>query len=385
MSLSFCVVGAGFSGAVIARHLAEQGYKVTLVDERSHIGGNCHTERDAETGIMVHRYGPHIFHTSDQRVWDYVRRFGTFHPYINRVKAISQGSVYSLPVNLLTINQFFRTVMGPKEAREFIAGKADKSIVDPQSFEEQALSMIGPELYHAFFYGYTRKQWGLDPKELPASILKRLPLRFNYDDNYFNHTYQGMPEEGYTSIIQNILNVDGIEIRTSCSFEEIDEKFSHVFYTGPIDRYFKFELGRLGYRTLDFERFTVDGDYQGTAVINYCDEQVPFTRISEHKHFAPWEQNKFSKTVCFREYSRLSEKKDVPYYPIRQVNEKRMLNSYIELAQQQKGISFLGRLGTYRYLDMDVTINEALMACDQIDSALKTSPSDIPSFFIDPR
>ncbi|NHN86999.1 FAD-dependent oxidoreductase, partial [Acetobacter musti] len=336
--MSFCVVGAGFSGAVIARHLAERGHKVTLLDERPHIGGNCYTERDAETGVMVHRYGPHIFHTADQRVWDYVRRFGTFHPYINRVKAVSGGHVYSLPVNLLTINQFFGTVMGPKEAREFIEAKADRSITEPRSFEEQALSMIGPELYRAFFYGYTRKQWGLEPTELPASILRRLPLRFNYDDNYFSHPYQGMPEEGYTAIIRNILDVDGISIRTSCSFENIEEDFTHIFYTGPIDRYFKFRLGRLGYRTLDFERFTDDGDHQGTAVINYCDEQVPFTRISEHKHFAPWEQHKFSKTVCFREYSRLAEQEDVPYYPIRQVNEKRMLDSYIELARQQKGV-----------------------------------------------
>lgn len=381
---SFCVVGAGFSGAIIARHLAERGHKVTVVDERPHLGGNCHTERDAETGVMVHKYGPHIFHTADKRAWDYVQRFGKFQPYINRVKAISKDRVYTLPVNLLTINQFFGTTMGPKDARTFIENKADRSIQAPRSFEEQALSMIGPELYKAFFHGYTRKQWGLEPTELPASILKRLPLRFNYDDNYFNHPYQGMPEDGYTSIVQNILAVDGIDIRLGCSFESLEGKYDHVFYTGPIDRYFQFRLGRLGYRTLDFERFVDEGDHQGTAVINYCDENVPFTRISEHKHFAPWEQDKFSKTVCFREYSRLAGEGDVPYYPIRLVNEKKMLDSYIALAKSESGVSFMGRLGTYRYLDMDVTITEALAACDQIDALLQNDEKSLPSFFVDP-
>ncbi|GFE97689.1 UDP-galactopyranose mutase [Gluconobacter sp. Gdi] len=332
---------------------------------------------------MVHRYGPHIFHTADQRAWDYIQQFGTFQPYINRVKAISQGRMYTLPVNLLTINQFFNTTMSPKEARAFIAEKADTSIKEPKNFEEQALSMIGPELYKAFFYGYTRKQWGLEPTELPASILKRLPLRFNYDDNYFNHPYQGMPEEGYSAIVENILKSENIEVRLNTKFEDLSEEFQHVFYTGPIDRYFDFRLGRLGYRTLDFERIDSDGDYQGAAVINYCDQDVPFTRISEHKHFAPWEADSLKKTVSFREYSRLAEPKDVPYYPIRLANEKTMLDNYISLARATKGVSFLGRLGTYRYLDMDVTISEALKACDQIDELL-AADTQLPAFFIDP-
>ncbi|MFT9382204.1 UDP-galactopyranose mutase [Gluconobacter sp. P5B12] len=381
--MRFCIVGAGFSGAIIARHLSEKGHKVLLLDERSHIAGNCHTERDKTTGVMVHRYGPHIFHTADQRAWDYIQQFGTFQPYINRVKAISQGRMYTLPVNLLTINQFFNTTMSPKEARAFIAEKADTSIKEPKNFEEQALSMIGPELYKAFFYGYTRKQWGLEPTELPASILKRLPLRFNYDDNYFNHPYQGMPEEGYSAIVENILKSENIEVRLNTKFEDLSEEFQHVFYTGPIDRYFDFRLGRLGYRTLDFERIDSDGDYQGAAVINYCDQDVPFTRISEHKHFAPWEADSLKKTVSFREYSRLAEPKDVPYYPIRLANEKTMLDNYISLARATKGVSFLGRLGTYRYLDMDVTISEALKACDQIDELL-AADTQLPAFFIDP-
>lgn len=381
--MRFCIVGAGFSGAIIARHLSEAGHKVLLLDERSHIAGNCHTERDKATGVMVHRYGPHIFHTADQRAWDYIRQFGTFQPYINRVKAISKEHIYTLPVNLLTINQFFNATMSPKEARAFIEAKADKSIKDPKNFEEQALSMIGPELYKAFFYGYTKKQWGLEPTELPASILKRLPLRFNYDDNYFNHPYQGMPEEGYSSIVENILNSPNIEVRLDTKFEDVSEKFRHVFYTGPIDRYFDFKLGRLGYRTLDFERIESDGDYQGAAVINYCDQEVPFTRISEHKHFAPWEAQSLEKTVSFREYSRLAEPNDVPYYPIRLANEKTMLDNYIALARSTQSVSFLGRLGTYRYLDMDVTISEALGACDQIDKLLEAN-APLPAFFVDP-
>lgn len=381
--MRFCIVGAGFSGAIIARHLSEAGHKVLLLDERAHIAGNCHTERDKATGVMVHRYGPHIFHTADQRAWDYIRQFGTFQPYINRVKAISKGHIYTLPVNLLTINQFFNATMSPKEARAFVEAKADKSIKDPKNFEEQALSMIGPELYKAFFYGYTKKQWGLEPTELPASILKRLPLRFNYDDNYFNHPYQGMPEEGYSSIVENILNSPNIEVRLDTKFEDVSEKFRHIFYTGPIDRYFDFKLGRLGYRTLDFERIESDGDYQGAAVINYCDQEVPFTRISEHKHFAPWEAQSLEKTVSFREYSRLAEPNDVPYYPIRLANEKTMLENYIALARSTQSVSFLGRLGTYRYLDMDVTISEALGACDQIDKLLEAN-APLPAFFVDP-
>ncbi|MBB2168959.1 UDP-galactopyranose mutase [Gluconacetobacter aggeris] len=383
--MKFCVVGAGFSGAVIARHLAEAAHAVVVVDERPHVGGNCHTERDAETGVMVHCYGPHIFHTAHERVWRYIQRFGNFRLYTNRVKAISGGHVYSLPVNLLTINQFFGCTMSPKAARVFIEAKADHSIVNPVSFEEQALKMVGPELYEAFFRGYTRKQWGIDPAELPASILKRLPLRFDYDDNYFSHPYQGMPEEGYTAIVRNILDVSGIETRMNCSFESISNDFDHVFYTGPIDRYFNFRIGHLAYRTLDFERFVEEGDYQGTAVVNYCDEEVPYTRITEHKYFAPWEKDGFSKTVCFREYSRSAHKKDIPYYPVRLVNDGILLDNYIEMAREQKNVSFLGRLGTYRYLDMDVTIKEALDACNVIDRALQSPEFSLPTFFVDPH
>ena len=354
------MVGAGLSGAVIGRHLAEAGYDITVVDARSHIGGNCHTERDADTGVMVHIYGPHIFHTDDAEVWDYVNAFQTFMPYKNRVKTTSRGQVFSLPVNLHTINQFFGQTMRPDEARTFITEEqADTSIEDPQTFEEQAMRFVGRDLYEAFFKGYTMKQWGCHPSELPASILKRLPVRFNYDDNYFFHKYQGMPENGYTDMIGKILDHERIEVKLETVFDRSQAgDYDHVFYSGPLDGWFDFELGRLGYRTLDFERFTYDGDYQGCAVMNYGEVDVPFTRITEHKHFSPWEEHEGS--VCYREFSRAAEPEDIPYYPIRQVAEKALLSDYVKLAEATSGVTFVGRLGTYRYLDMDVTIREAL-------------------------
>ncbi|MCX7899401.1 MAG: UDP-galactopyranose mutase [Methylocystis sp.] len=379
----YCVVGAGLSGAVMARALGEAGKQALVVDERAVIGGNCATRRDAATGIMEHVYGPHIFHTSDETVWRYVQRFCTMMPYAHRVQAVSRGRVYSLPINLLTINQFFGKAMSPNEARAHIAAKAAK-IEAPANFEEQALSMVGEELYEAFFKGYTLKQWGLDPRLLPASVLKRLPMRFDYNDSYFEHRYQGMPKDGYTAMIESILAAPNVELRLGQPFEAIEERFEHVIYSGPIDRYFNFRLGRLNYRTLNFEKFHAVGDYQGTAVLNYCDEDAPFTRITEHKHFAPWEKQNFANTVCYREFSSDCGPNDTPYYPIRQANEQVLLRRYAELARATPGVSFVGRLGTYRYLDMDVTIGEALKAATQMleMGACATKP---PAFFVDPE
>jgi UDP-galactopyranose mutase len=307
----------------------------------------------------VHVYGPHIFHTDDAEVWDYVNRFERFAPYRNRVKATTGGRVYSLPVNLHTINQFFGRTMGPDEARAFIEAQADASIAEPRTFEEQALRFVGPDLYEAFFKGYTVKQWGMDPTELPASILKRLPVRFNYDDNYFFHRFQGMPETGYTAMVERILDHPSIDVHLETRFDPARAgEWDHVFYSGPLDGWFDYRLGRLGYRTLDFERFTHWGDYQGCAVMNYGEQAVPYTRITEHKHFAPWESHDGS--VCYREFSRACEPGDTPYYPIRQVREKALLSEYEALAEAEEGVTFVGRLGTYRYLDMDVTIREAL-------------------------
>ena len=376
--MKILLVGAGFSCAVVGRKLAEHGFNVTIIDSRSHVAGNCHSERDTDTGVMTHVYGPHIFHTDDQEVWEYVNKFVTFMPYINRVKTTSQGKVYSLPINLHTINQFFDKTLSPDEAKDFMASLGDQSITDPQTFEDQALKFVGQDLYEAFFKGYTMKQWGCHPSELPASILKRLPVRFNYNDNYFFHKFQGMPENGYTELVEKILDHPNITVQLNTSFvRTMTSDFDHVFYSGPLDGYFDYELGRLGYRTLDFEKFTYNGDYQGTAVMNYGDADVPFTRITEHKHFSPWEEHEGS--VCYREFSRECDKDDIPYYPIRLVDEKALLSQYVNKAKLEENVTFLGRLGTYRYLDMDVTIREAM---DTADTFLHCAAegSEMPSF-----
>jgi len=382
-SNTIAIVGAGFSGAVIARELATSGLNVTVFDQRSHVAGNCHTERDPESGVMVHRYGPHIFHTDNERVWRFLQQFTEFMPYTNRVKATTRGQVFSLPINLHTINQFFGKTFSPDEARAFIeTDQADLSIENPESFEEQALRFVGPGLYEAFLKGYTQKQWGCSPTLLPASILKRLPVRFNYDDNYFSHQYQGMPKEGYTTIVAQILDHPGIDLQLNTNFSRNQTSdYAHVFYSGSIDGYFGFQLGRLGYRTLDFREIRAEGDFQGCAVMNYGEETIPYTRISEHKHFSPWETH--DKTICFAEYARACEGDDIPYYPIRQVREQALLKKYVVLAHKEANISFVGRLGTYRYLDMDVTIAEAFDAAEQFLS-MKARGQPVPGFFVAP-
>jgi UDP-galactopyranose mutase len=376
------IIGAGFSGAVIARELALAGLEVDVFDARPHVAGNCHTERDSETGVMVHSYGPHIFHTSNEQVWRYVQSFDEFMPFTNRVKAITGGRIYTLPINLLTINQFFGKTLSPIEAERFITSIGDASISDPQSFEAQALRFIGRELYEAFFKGYTLKQWGTEPSNLPASILKRLPVRFNYDDNYYASTYQGMPRNGYTYIVERILDHKAIRVHLNAKMgRSLAHEYEHLFYSGPIDEWFACDEGRLGYRTLDFVSERHKGDYQGNAVINYCDLSAPWTRISEHKHFSPWE--KHANTLIFKEYSRECLAGDVPYYPIRLVEEKSLLGRYVDRARAERRTSFVGRLGTYRYLDMHVAIAEALdvaqkfLACHRGDRA-------VPAFFVDP-
>jgi UDP-galactopyranose mutase len=375
------IVGAGFSGAVIARELAEAGHRVDVFDSRPHVAGNCHTERQ-DDDVMVHVYGPHIFHTAHEHVWQYMNRFGNMMPYNHKVKATTQGKVFSLPVNLLTINQFFGKTFTPAEAEAFITSIGDQSITDPQSFRDQGLRFVGPELYAAFFDGYTRKQWGVDPVELPASILARLPVRFNYDDSYFNHPYQAIPRDGYTPIVANILDHPGITVTLGVVKSRADlEAADHVVWSGPIDAYFGFEHGRLGYRTLDFERQLHDGDFQGCAVMNYGDPDVPYTRITEHKHFAPWETHQ--KTVTYHEYSRLADPNDVPYYPIRLVKEKGQLQQYVHEVGKLSNITFVGRLGTYRYLDMDVTIHEALGAVRALLTAWEND-SAVSPFSVDP-
>lgn len=356
----YVIVGAGLAGAVLARELVNGcDCRITICEGRDHIGGNCHTERDPATRIMVHKYGPHIFNTDREDVWNYVNRFARFRPYVNRVKVKIDRGIFSFPINLHTINQFFGKTLNPTEARLFIASLADKSIGEPANFEEQALKMLGGDLYEAFFRGYTRKQWGCEPRALPASILKRLPVRFNYNDSYYDKIYQGIPEEGYTELVRRLLDHEKITVLLNAPFESTPlPKRDHLFYTGPIDAFYQFKLGRLGYRTVTFERIDAQGDYQGNAVINYPGMDVPFTRIHEHKHFAPWE--KHDATVAFREFSKETEHDDVPYYPKRLGDDLTLLQDYHTLAQAEKSTSFLGRLGTYRYLNMDEVIAESL-------------------------
>jgi len=353
------IAGAGFSGAVLAHELARAGWHVEVFEERPHVAGNCHTTRDSATGIMLHHYGPHIFNTSREDVWAYVNRYASFGAYTNRVKAITARGVFSLPMNLLTINQFFGKRMNPAEARAFVQSLGDTSITQPRNFEEQALRMLGRALYENFFYGYTKKQWGVEPSELPASVLLRLPIRFSYDDNYYQQRYQGIPTEGYTAIVEKLLDQPRIRVHLSERLApEAHTQFQHLFWSGPLDAYFGYELGRLQYRSLVFERGDAEGDYQGNPVLNYCELSVPWTRVSEHKHFAPWEEH--SSTVYFREYSKLADDGDIPYYPLRLADDKALLARYIERAERSREVTFIGRLGTYRYLDMHVVIGESL-------------------------
>ncbi len=367
MEKSILIVGAGFSGAVLAHELSTRLHKkrkIVVWDERNHVAGNCHTQRDPDTGVMIHEYGPHIFHTSNKKVWDYVNSFVPFEPFVNRVKAVFQGQIYSMPINLHTINQFFGKTFNPKEAADWIGKQADTSITEPKSFEEQAIRFLGKSIYKAFFYGYTKKQWGCEPTELPASILKRLPVRFNYNDNYYNDVYQGIPRDGYTAIIEKMFRHDNIKLELGKKYirSEEDSRYEHIFFSGPIDQFFGYKHGRLSYRTVTFERHETEGDFQGNPVINYCDEDVPYTRIHEHKHFTPWETHE--KTVFFKEFSKETTETDIPYYPKRLSGDMEILQKYEEEKKSLENISFLGRLATYRYLDMHQVIEEALEVAD---------------------
>lgn len=358
------VVGAGFSGSVLARRLAESGLRVRIVEARDHIAGNCHTERDSDTGIMIHRYGPHILHTDDADIWAYLSRFAEMVPYTHRVMATAGGQVFTLPVNLHTINQFFGKTFSPDEARDFISGQVvQPSPRDPENFETAARASMGPALYEAFFRGYTQKQWGRPVHDIPASVLARLPLRFTYETGYFNHRFQGIPRDGYSDLVGNILDHPGIELSLGTPYTpDMRTGYDHLFWTGTLDGFFDHRLGRLAYRTLDFEEIRAVGDYQGCAVMNYCDAQVRHTRITEHKHFAPWETHE--DTVCFREFSREATENDTPFYPVRLAEDHAILARYQHLARATECVTFLGRLGTYRYLDMDQAVSEALKAAD---------------------
>lgn len=358
MKRACLVVGAGVSGATVARVLAEAGIHVQVIDRRNHLAGNCHCERDQNSGILLHVFGPHIFHTDNQDVWKFVQRFAQFKPFEHRVKATANGKVYGLPITLHTLNQVFERTMSPAEAKVFVARLTHKT-EQPRNFEEQALATIGQDLYELFFKGYTQKQWGRRPREIPAHVFQRLPLRFSYDDRYFTQRFQGIPVDGYTQMVHAMLDHPRIETQLSTAFsDQIIADYGHIFFTGSLDDYFGRDMGTLPYRTLDFAHQVAVGDQQGCAVMNFPDTSVAHTRVTEHKHFAPWEEHR--ETVVTKEFSRDAEEGDIPFYPLRAVGGEELLTAYRARATQLTNVTFLGRLGTYRYLDMDKAIGEAL-------------------------
>jgi len=371
-SLKYLIVGAGFYGSVLAERIAaDLGEKVLVIDLRKHIGGNSYSEIDPETGIEVHKYGSHIFHTANQKVWDYVNRFTKFNNYRHRVLTRYQGQTYAMPINLMTINRFFNVDLNPAQAADFIQKKIQaENIPNPKNLEEKAISLIGRELYEAFIKGYTQKQWETPLTQLPENIITRLPVRMNFSDFYFADPYEGLPIDGYTKIFERILAHPNITVQLDTDFFAIRDqipKDCKIIYSGPIDRYFDFKYGVLGWRTTDFEveRPAVD-DFQGTSVMNYADLDVPYTRIHEFKHFHPERTFAKDKTVIFKEFSRVAKEHDVPYYPINTAQDKEKLAKYKEAAAQEKNVIFGGRLGNYVYIDMHQAIAMALNTFDQI-------------------
>ena len=364
------VVGSGFFGLTIAeRCAAELDLKVLILERRPHLGGNAYSEFDEETGIEVHKYGTHLFHTSNEKVWEYVNRFTTFTNYQHRVFGRFKGQVYSLPMNLALINQFFGTSHTPDEARALIAEQASEiRTEDAANLEEKAISLIGRPLYEAFIKGYTAKQWQTDPTELSAEIITRLPVRYTFDNRYFNDTYEGLPTDGYTAWLTRMADHPNIEVRTGVDFLDpaVNAEFKGsvpVVYTGPVDEYFDNVEGRLSWRTVDLKQETLDvDDYQGTGVVNANDAEVPFTRELEFKHLHPERAATYKKgrTIVVREYSRFAEEGDEPYYPINTAEDRAKLLKYRDLAKKEPMVLFGGRLGTYKYLDMHMAIASAL-------------------------
>ncbi|WP_105567568.1 UDP-galactopyranose mutase [Microbacterium halophytorum] len=372
METDLLVVGSGFFGLTIAERAAASGRRVTVIDRRNHIGGNAYSEAEAETGIEVHRYGAHLFHTSNERVWEYVNRFTTFTNYQHRVYTHHDGIVYPLPVNLGTINQFFRAAYTPDEARALVKEQAGEfDVATAQNFEEKGIALVGRPLFEAFFRDYTAKQWQTDPKKLSGDIVSRLPVRYNYDNRYFNDTYEGLPTDGYTAWLERMADHPNIDVRLDTDFFDASQPFHKaatvgqvpIVYTGPVDRYFDDAEGALSWRTLDFEQEVLNvGDFQGTPVMNYPDASYPYTRIHEFKHFHPERSDRYptDKTVIMREFSRFAEHGDEPYYPVNTDDDRARLLKYRELAKGERDVFFGGRLGTYQYLDMHMAIGSAL-------------------------
>lgn len=362
------IAGSGFYGLTIAeRAAADEGARVLVVDKRSHMGGNSYSEVDTETGIEVHTYGSHLFHTNSADVWAYVNRFTNFTNYRHRVIARHKNRFYTMPINLGTMSSFFGRFLSPEEARSLVEGEVKESgITAPKNLEEKAISLVGRSLYEAFIKGYTAKQWQTDVRALPENIITRLPVRYTFEDYYFSDAFEGLPQHGYTPIFEKMLKAGRIDLKLNTDFFDLRSHITPnqlVVYTGPVDRYFNYQLGELAWRTLDFERAVLPvADFQGAAVVNYPDEDVPFTRIHEFRHLHPERRYAGNKTVIFREYSRFAQKKDEPYYPIGTDKDKALYDAYKQRAEKEQGVLFGGRLGTYRYLDMHQAIGAALKA-----------------------
>jgi len=370
------VVGSGFFGLTVADRCArELGLTVQVIDRRDHLGGNAYSEVDPQTGIEVHRYGAHLFHTSNKRVWEYVNRFTTFTGYQHRVYTTHRGEVFPMPINLGTINQFNHSAFTPDEARAWVAAHASGLQGEPRNLEEKAISLIGEPLYEAFIKGYTAKQWQTDPRELGADIINRLPVRYTYDNRYFSDTFEGLPTDGYTAWLERMVDHPNITVTLDADFFDTTQPWNKaaavgqlpVVYTGPVDRYFDFAHGELAWRTLDFESEVMPvGDFQGTSVMNYADEDVPFTRIHEFRHFHPERDYPDDATVIMREFSRFADHSDEPYYPVNTAQDRERLLAYRELGRGEDGVVFGGRLGTYQYLDMHMAISSALSTFDNV-------------------
>ena len=389
------VVGAGLFGLTVAQQAAERaGARVEIIDVRNHIGGNAYSYFDERTGIEIHKYGAHLFHTSNKRVWDYVNRFTSFTNYVHRVYATHDGEVYSLPINLGTINQFFHAHYTPEEAKALIASQAGEFAgKDPQNLNDKGISLIGRPLYEAFIKNYTAKQWQTDPSKLPAGIIKRLPVRFNYNNRYFKDTWEGLPTDGYTAWMQRMIDDPRIHVSLGVDFFDESQPFNKralaeagvpVVYTGPVDRYFDYVLGELKWRTVDFKEVRYEeNDHFGCPVMNYSDADVPFTRAIEFKNFNPEREEvegvasgeagdcatfmpgksvKAGETVVWQEYSRAATRDDEPYYPVNTEEDKALYARYAQLAEAQPNTVFGGRLGTYSYYDMHNVIDMALRA-----------------------
>lgn len=376
MNYDLVVVGSGLFGLTVAERVASRwGLRVAVVERRCHVGGNAYSEVDADTGIEVHKYGAHLFHTSNERVWDYVNRFTSFTDYVHKVWTTVGGVVYPMPVNLGTINQFFHAAYGPDQARALIAEQAGEvGGGEVEDFESKGISLVGRPLFEAFFKNYTAKQWQTDPKDLPASIISRLPVRYTYDNRYFNDTHEGLPARGYTAWLENMVDSDLIDVYLDTDFFDASQPLNRdsvvgqvpVVYTGPVDRYFDFAEGDLSWRTVDFEREVVDtGDFQGCSVMNYGDLDVPYTRIIEFRHFHPERDYQKERSVIFKEFSRFATHGDEPYYPINTGEDRQRLLAYRERMDKEPNVFFGGRLGTYKYLDMHMAIASALTMVDE--------------------